>query len=84
MMRIAVLTSGGDAPGMNAAIRAVVRACTFNGLTVFGIKRGFYGLIYHDFINLTVNSVGYYSPGRHHTADFPYSGIQGCKYAHAR
>lgn len=58
MKRVAVLTSGGDAPGMNAAIRAVVRKCTYEGLTVFGVKRGFYGLIYHDFINLTVNSVG--------------------------
>jgi len=56
--RVAVLTSGGDAPGMNAAIRAVVRNCTYNGITVFGVNRGFYGLIYHDFINLTANSVG--------------------------
>ena len=58
MKRVAILTSGGDAPGMNAAIRAVVRNCAYKGLTVFGVKRGFYGLIYHDFINLTVNSVG--------------------------
>ena len=58
MKRVAVVTSGGDAPGMNAAIRAVVRNCTYRGLTVFGVNRGFYGLIYHDFISLTVNSVG--------------------------
>lgn len=58
MKRVAVVTSGGDAPGMNAAIRAVVRNCTYRGITVFGVNRGFYGLIYHDFISLTVNSVG--------------------------
>lgn len=58
MKRIAVLTSGGDAPGMNAAIRAVVRAAIFRGMTVFGVRRGFYGLIYHDFVPLTVGSVG--------------------------
>lgn len=39
--RIGVLTSGGDAPGMNAAIRAVVRKGIFSGLDVVGIKRGF-------------------------------------------
>ncbi|NLV15956.1 MAG: 6-phosphofructokinase [Syntrophomonadaceae bacterium] len=58
MKRIAILTSGGDAPGMNAAIRAVVRTGTFHGLTMFGVNRGFHGLMYHDFIKLTVNSVG--------------------------
>ncbi|MFC4425839.1 6-phosphofructokinase [Deinococcus navajonensis] len=44
MRRIAVLTSGGDAPGMNAAIRAVVRAGTQQGLEVVGVRRGFSGL----------------------------------------
>ena len=38
--RIAVFTSGGDAPGMNAALRAVVRTASFNDLHVFGIKKG--------------------------------------------
>lgn len=56
--RIAVLTSGGDAPGMNAAIRAVVRMSHYHGITVFGVRRGFYGLIYHDFIPMDVSSVG--------------------------
>lgn len=42
--RIAVLTSGGDAPGMNAAIRAVVRTATFEGIEVVGVRRGFSGL----------------------------------------
>ena len=45
MRRIAVLTSGGDAPGMNAAIRAVVRAGQDAGFEVFGVERGFNGLL---------------------------------------
>jgi len=43
---------------MNAAIRGIVRACAYHDLTVFGVNRGFYGLIYHDFVNLSINSVG--------------------------
>lgn len=46
--RIGVLTSGGDAPGMNAAIRAVVRTCTHLGIECVGIRRGFNGLINGD------------------------------------
>ncbi len=45
MQRIAVLTSGGDAPGMNAAIRAVVRSADARGVDVYGVRRGFEGLI---------------------------------------
>ena len=45
METIAVLTSGGDAPGMNAAIRAVVRAALYNGDKVFGISDGYRGLV---------------------------------------
>lgn len=45
--KIAVLTSGGDAPGMNAAIRGVVRTALNEGLEVCGIQDGYYGL-YHD------------------------------------
>ncbi len=45
MKRIGVLTSGGDSPGMNAAIRAVVRTATYHGLEVFGIYRGYQGLL---------------------------------------
>ncbi|MFT6915069.1 MAG: 6-phosphofructokinase 1 [Motiliproteus sp.] len=48
LSRIAVLTSGGDAPGMNAAIRAVVRAGNSEGIEVFGIYRGFSGLVEAD------------------------------------
>ena len=49
MRRIAVLTSGGDAPGMNAAIRAVVRTGVDTGLEVFGVHHGFAGLIGGDY-----------------------------------
>jgi len=52
MKRIAVFTSGGDAPGMNAAIRAVVRSAWANGLEVIGIRRGYQGMIEGDFVPL--------------------------------
>ncbi|MBA4495283.1 6-phosphofructokinase [Paenactinomyces guangxiensis] len=58
MKRIAVLTSGGDAPGMNAAVRAVVRSGHYHGLEVFGVYRGYNGLIQGDFKSLTLGSVG--------------------------
>ncbi len=58
MQRIGVLTSGGDAPGMNAAIRSVVRAAIFNDLEVVGIRRGYEGLLEGDIIPLSVSSVG--------------------------
>lgn len=45
IVRVAVLTSGGDAPGMNAAIRAVVRRGIFKNLEVLGIKHGYQGLM---------------------------------------
>ena len=57
MKRIAVLTSGGDAPGMNAVIRAVVRTGCENGLEVFGVVRGYSGLINGDFIPMNLRSV---------------------------
>jgi 6-phosphofructokinase 1 len=55
--KIGILTSGGDAPGMNAAIRAVVRACTYYNLESVGIYRGFEGLIEGDFKELDARSV---------------------------
>ena len=58
MDRIAVLTSGGDSPGMNAAIRAVARTCFFNDKECVGVLRGYEGLIDGDFIPLTRSSVG--------------------------
>ena len=48
MQKIAILTSGGDAPGMNAAIRAAVRACCARGLQAIGVRRGYNGLIEND------------------------------------
>lgn len=55
--RIGVLTSGGDAPGMNAAIRAVVRMALHLGIECVGIRRGYHGLINGDFIKLDFESV---------------------------
>jgi len=55
--KIGVLTSGGDSPGMNAAIRAVVRTGIFNGLEVFGIMRGYSGIIENDIIPMHSRSV---------------------------
>jgi len=55
--KIGVLTSGGDAPGMNAAIRAVVRTAVFNNLEVVGIRRGYQGIIDSDFEILESGSV---------------------------
>ncbi len=55
--KIAVLTSGGDAPGMNAAIRAVVRACTYYRIECVGVYRGYQGLIEGDFETLTARHV---------------------------
>ncbi|MCQ2508581.1 MAG: ATP-dependent 6-phosphofructokinase [Dorea sp.] len=57
--RIGVLTSGGDAPGMNAAVRAVVRAANYMGIEVVGIKRGWNGLINADFEVLTGDKVAH-------------------------
>lgn len=55
--RIGVFTSGGDAPGMNAAIRSVVRSCMYYGIECIGIRRGYHGLINSDFVKLTFESV---------------------------
>ena len=57
LKKIGVLTSGGDAPGMNAAVRAVVRTACVNGMTVYGIKRGFAGLINGDLEKMSLRSV---------------------------
>lgn len=58
IQRIGVLTSGGDAPGMNAAIRAVVRAAIFNGCEAYGIYGGYQGLIEGDIRQLESRDVG--------------------------
>ncbi|MBR5542786.1 MAG: 6-phosphofructokinase [Oscillospiraceae bacterium] len=54
---IGVLTSGGDAPGMNAAIRAVARTAAYHGITCLGIRRGYNGLINGDVVELNARSV---------------------------
>lgn len=58
MRTLAVLCSGGDSPGMNSAIRAVVRTCIHDGIEIYGIKRGYSGLLEGDFIKMTPSSVG--------------------------
>lgn len=57
LTKIGVLTSGGDAPGMNAAIRAIVRSAVYHGLEVIGIRRGFSGLINREFEKFDRRSV---------------------------
>ena len=58
MKQIAVLTSGGDAPGMNAAIRAVTRCALDLGWAVFGVRQGYAGLIAGHFKPLDARAVG--------------------------
>ena len=55
--RFAVITSGGDSPGMNAALRAIVRAAAYHSLDVFGFLRGYKGLIDNNYIQLNCRSV---------------------------
>ncbi len=58
MKRIAVLTSGGDAPGMNAAVRAIVRKGIYEGFEVYGINYGFAGLVAGDIRKMEASDVG--------------------------
>src|SRR5258708_40285160 len=58
MKHIAVLTSGGDAPGMNAAIRAVTRSALDLGMTVHGVRQGWQGMIDGQFLQLSARDVG--------------------------
>src|SRR5690554_3892716 len=55
--KIAVLTSGGDAPGMNAAVRAVVRKGIFLNCEIYGIREGFRGIIADDMVEMSLGSV---------------------------
>jgi 6-phosphofructokinase 1 len=57
MKRVAVLTSGGDAPGMNACVRAIVRCGLYNGIEMIGVRRGYDGLIDGDFLPMDSHSV---------------------------
>ncbi len=58
VQKIAVLTSGGDSQGMNAAVRAVVRSALYYGLEVCGIQRGYQGLLNEDIFPMDLRSVG--------------------------
>ena len=57
MKKIAILTSGGDAPGMNACIRACVRSAVNSGLEVFGVERGYYGIVNNSITQMNAHSV---------------------------
>src|SRR5580692_8358757 len=54
---IGILTSGGDSPGMNAAIRAVVRTCFYYDIAMFGIRRGYQGMIEGDIFKMQTTDV---------------------------
>jgi len=55
--KIAILTSGGDAPGMNAAVRALARTALYHGVEVFGVRRGYQGLIEGDIFKMKTTDV---------------------------
>ena len=55
--KIGVMTSGGDSPGMNAAIRAVVRTAIYYGMEVYGIRRGYQGMIEGDIFQMQATDV---------------------------
>ena len=57
--RIGVLTSGGDAPGMNPCVRSVVRTAIYHGIECYGIRRGWHGLIHGDIIKLDEKNIGH-------------------------
>ena len=57
--RIGVLTSGGDAPGMNTCIRAVVRTALHNGIECYGIRRGYNGLISGDILRMDEKNISH-------------------------
>ena len=57
--RIGVLTSGGDAPGMNPCVRSIVRTALYHGIECYGIRRGYNGLINGDIVQLTPNNISH-------------------------
>ena len=73
MKKIAVLTSGGDAPGMNAAIRSVIRMAGFLHCEIVGIHRGYSGLLEEDFRLLTNRDAGDRPPWRYDAENRPLS-----------
>ena len=75
---IGVLTSGGDAPGMNAAIRAVTRTAIYNGFKVKGIYRGYRGLVEDEIVDLQTECFQHHAPRRHYPQDRALQGVQDC------
>ena len=71
---IGILTSGGDSPGMNAAIRAVTRAGICNGFTIKGIYRGYDGLI-KDEVKELGGCIGYHHSRWYHSENCPQQGV---------
>ena len=77
MKKIGVVTSGGDAPGMNAAIRAVSRLAHTAGMEVIGYRRGWDGIVNNRFIHLSPAVSQQHRPyGRHHAPHVPVPGFQ--------
>ena len=73
---IGILTSGGDAPGMNAAIRAVTRSAIYNGLKVYGIYRGYKGLVTDEIQEFKSQNVKqHHTNGRYHSENRPLQRI---------
>lgn len=72
---IGILTSGGDAPGMNAAIRAVTRAGIYNQFNIKGIYRGYDGLIKGEVNVHNGERERYHHPGRNNPEDSPLEGV---------
>ena len=82
---IGVLTSGGDAPGMNAAIRAVTRSAIYNGFAVKGIMRGYKGLVFNEIVEFKSQSVSNIKmcirDGRGSARDIPAPSIPSARRA---
>ena len=77
---IGILTSGGDASGMNAAIRAVTRTAIFNGFKIKGIYRGYEGLIAGEVKELTTEDVSSIIQGNY-IQSYSLKPLKGCKFS---
>ena len=82
MQKVGILTSGGDASGMNAAIRAVVRTALYHQMEAYGIHLGFEGLMAGNFDPMSRGlGGGYHSPGRDHIADLALTNLYDRQWA---
>ena len=75
MKRLAILTSGGDCSGMNAAIRAATRTAIASDVEMIGYRKGYAGLLKNDFWRSTPDGLGRAAAGRHLPAVGPFGGI---------